>query len=128
MSADCVLCSVLPCVIVQSLGCQAAAGPGCYLCCLTGVDLVNWLQCFGVKSGILPVLEEDLCGLKLRSMSTGEVLQGERDALLKLIQSMRVEYEATMRNKEEQKAELRGLKVRICLRQAWVPIWSGRLA
>lgn len=48
-------------------------------------------------------------------MLAGEVLQGERDALLKLIQSMRDEYEATLRNKEEQEAELRGLKVKLWL-------------
>ena len=38
-------------------------------------------------------------------------MQSERDALLKLIQGMREEYEATMRVKEEQQAELRGVKV-----------------
>ena len=43
----------------------------------------------------------------------GEVLEGERNALLKLIHSMREEYEATLRVKEDQEAELRGLKVSI---------------
>ncbi len=38
-------------------------------------------------------------------------MQSERDALLKLIQGMREEYEATLRVKEDQESELRGLKV-----------------
>lgn len=59
--------------------------------------------------------EHCLPGADCSLMPAGEVLQGERDALLKLIQSMRDEYEATLRNKEEQEAELRGLKVKLRL-------------
>ena len=41
----------------------------------------------------------------------GELLQGERDALLKLIQSLRHEYEAVQLAKQGQESELQGLKV-----------------
>lgn len=82
-------------------------------------------HCPSKKSRLLTVLSGAFPGLSnlaaehcqpaaqlLLLMLAGEVLQGERDALLKLIQSMRDEYEATLRNKEEQEAELRGLKVK----------------
>ena len=41
----------------------------------------------------------------------GEVMQGERDALLKLIQSLRHEYEAVQAAKMGQESEIQGLKV-----------------
>lgn len=44
----------------------------------------------------------------------GEVMQGERDALLKLIQSLRHEYEAVQAAKMGQESELLGLKVHPC--------------
>ncbi len=44
----------------------------------------------------------------------GEVMQGERDALLKLIQSLRHEYEAVQAAKMGQESELLGLKVQPC--------------
>ena len=41
-------------------------------------------------------------------------MQGERDALLKLIQSLRHEYEAVQAAKMGQESELQGLKVQPC--------------
>ena len=46
-------------------------------------------------------------------VTAGEVLQGERDALLKLIQSLRREYEAVQTAKGAQEDELRSLKERM---------------
>lgn len=43
----------------------------------------------------------------------GEVLKGERDALLKLIQSLRREYEAVQMAKTNQEDELKQLKERM---------------
>lgn len=43
---------------------------------------------------------------------TGELMQSERDALLKLIQSLRHEYEAVQAAKLGQESEIQGLKVR----------------
>ncbi|DBA91048.1 TPA: hypothetical protein ACH3X2_004154 [Trebouxia sp. C0005] len=45
----------------------------------------------------------------------GEVMQGERDALLKLIQSLRHEYEAVQAAKMGQESELQGLKEKMVL-------------
>lgn len=58
-----------------------------------------------------------LCCTQLRLCSAvmchaGELLQSERDALLKLIQSLRHEYEAVQLAKQGQESELQGLKVR----------------
>ena len=44
-----------------------------------------------------------------------QVLKGERDALMKLIQSMRKEYEAVQGAKGAQEDELRRLKERMLL-------------
>lgn len=41
-------------------------------------------------------------------------MQGERDALLKLIQSLRHEYEAVQAAKLGQESEIQGLKVLPC--------------
>lgn len=41
-------------------------------------------------------------------------MQGERDALLKLIQSLRHEYEAVQAAKLGQESEIQGLKVQSC--------------
>lgn len=48
-------------------------------------------------------------------VSAGEVLKGERDALMKLIQSMRKEYEAVQGAKGAQEEEVRRLKERMML-------------
>ncbi|KAI8467365.1 MAG: hypothetical protein J3K34DRAFT_395113 [Monoraphidium minutum] len=48
-------------------------------------------------------------------VGAGEVLKGERDALLKLIQSLRREYEALQAAKGAQEDELRGVKDRMTL-------------
>lgn len=48
-------------------------------------------------------------------VSAGEVLKGERDALMKLIQSMRKEYEAVQSAKGAQEDEVRRLKERMLL-------------
>ena len=48
-------------------------------------------------------------------VAAGEVLKGERDALLKLIQSLRHEYEAVQHSKVSQEEELRNLKNRMLL-------------
>ena len=56
--------------------------------------------------------------LLLRCLShvAGEVLQGERDALLKLVQGLRREYEAVQLAKTGQQAELQSIKVGSCRR------------
>ena len=46
-------------------------------------------------------------------VQAGEVMKGERDALMKLIGSLRREYEAVMDAKAAQEAELKDLKYRI---------------
>jgi hypothetical protein len=46
-------------------------------------------------------------------VTAGEVLKGERDALLKLIQSLRREYEAVQAAKGQQEEELKSLKERM---------------
>ncbi|GLC35838.1 hypothetical protein PLESTB_000499600 [Pleodorina starrii] len=48
-------------------------------------------------------------------VSAGEILKGERDALLKLIQSLRREYEAVQSAKSAQEEEMRALKERMLL-------------
>ncbi|GFR41222.1 hypothetical protein Agub_g1895 [Astrephomene gubernaculifera] len=48
-------------------------------------------------------------------VSAGEILKGERDALLKLIQSLRREYEAVQQAKVNQDEEMRALKERMML-------------
>ncbi|GLI68927.1 hypothetical protein VaNZ11_013348 [Volvox africanus] len=48
-------------------------------------------------------------------VSAGEILKGERDALLKLIQSLRHEYEAVQAAKVAQDAEMQALKERMLL-------------
>jgi hypothetical protein len=48
-------------------------------------------------------------------VSAGEVLKGERDALMKLIQSMRKEYEAVQSAKGAQEDEVKRLKERMML-------------
>lgn len=48
-------------------------------------------------------------------VGAGEVLKGERDALLQLIQSLRREYEAVQHAKGSQEDELRSLKDRMVL-------------
>ena len=58
------------------------------------------------------VQEADMDDDVLRT--AGEVMQGERDALLKLIQSLRHEYEAVQAAKMGQESELQGLKVQPC--------------
>ena len=50
-------------------------------------------------------------GISSTNACAGELLQGERDALLKLIQSLRHEYEAVQLAKQGQESELQGLKV-----------------
>ena len=50
-----------------------------------------------------------------RNLSPQQVLKGERDALMKLIQSMRKEYEAVQGAKGAQEDELRRLKERMLL-------------
>lgn len=48
------------------------------------------------------------------SHAAGEVLKGERDALLKLVQALRREYEAVQLAKTGQQAELQSIKVSSC--------------
>ncbi|KAG2499362.1 hypothetical protein HYH03_002937 [Edaphochlamys debaryana] len=48
-------------------------------------------------------------------LSAGEILKGERDALLKLIQSLRREYEAVQHAKVAQDEEMKALKERMLL-------------
>ena len=43
--------------------------------------------------------------------AAGQLMQSERDALLKLIQSLRHEYEAVQAAKMGQESEIQGLKV-----------------
>ena len=50
------------------------------------------------------------------SPAAGEVLKGERDALLKLVQGLRREYEAVQLAKTGQQAELQSIKVSSCRR------------
>ena len=47
----------------------------------------------------------------VRCFCAGELMQSERDALLKLIQSLRHEYEAVQAAKMGQESEIQGLKV-----------------
>ena len=54
-------------------------------------------------------------------VSAGEVLKGERDALMKLIQSMRKEYEAVQSAKGAQEEEVKRLKERMMLGVSPVP-------
>lgn len=56
-------------------------------------------------------LQVDDPSLRVLMSAAGELLQGERDALLKLIQSLRHEYEAVQLAKQGQEAEIQGLKV-----------------
>lgn len=53
--------------------------------------------------------------------TAGQLMQSERDALLKLIQSLRHEYEAVQAAKMGQESEIQGLKVQPsrCLPALW---------
>lgn len=51
--------------------------------------------------------------------AAGELMQSERDALLKLIQSLRHEYEAVQAAKMGQESEIQGLKVQPFPPQIW---------
>ena len=54
------------------------------------------------------------CSSDVFGHAAGEVLKGERDALLKLVQGLRREYEAVQLAKTGQQAELQSIKVSSC--------------
>lgn len=68
---------------------------------------------FGLWVGL--IRQESSCPDAIVSdCATGELMQSERDALLKLIQSLRHEYEAVQAAKLGQESEIQGLKVQPC--------------
>ena len=58
-------------------------------------------------------VNDHVCVLPVTLMKAGEVMKGERDALMKLIGSLRREYEAVQEAKAAQESELGDLKRRI---------------
>ncbi len=60
-------------------------------------------------------------------VTAGEVLKGERDALLRLIPSLRREYEAVQHAKGAQEEELKSLKERMVVGVSWF-LGSGSIS